>query len=236
MATEGMTANAASEAGKNTWQRFVGMVRKQGIRPRMYTSRAFGEVASLSAAPLVVAVVVNTSLNNPYQDLKNRIRKAWIEPNYDKIDHFLKSAKSIDPPFEREEREGLPLEEKAKKVTDLLVDNYGLKMGASIAAQFATQDFFTRYFHAPVSPRHNAVSIAVDRGVQIGAVIAMNTLAADQAVAAQNGLVKLFKRMGMSEEKAEEWANFNVNVGVPNIIAAVASAELLTHFAKKGRL
>jgi hypothetical protein len=199
----------------------------------MYTARGFGEAASIAAAPLGMAIA-DGPLKPSYDRFKDHIARSYIEPDLEKWDARLAKAKSLDPPHERKERHALPRDEQARKITDLLVDQFIVKFGSSLLAQFATQDYFINKFNAGVPRKYNVMSIAIDRGVQIGSVIMANTLASDQAIAAQNGLIKIFKNAGMDEEKAEEWANYGVNFAAPNIIAALASAEFLTLMAKRG--
>ncbi len=211
---------------------FVERVSNWPIRPRMYFARGLGEAASIAAAPIADALV-NEFAGEPYDKLKQKICDKYVEPNLEKIDTWLENAKSLDPPHDREERHQLPRNEQAKRITDYLIDQFGLRFGASIIGQFATQDYFINKFNAGVSRKHNGMSVAIDRGVQLGSVFLLNTVAADQAIAAQNGLIKTFKGLGMEEEKAEQWANFGVNFTLPNLAAYAVSAEFLTRMSKR---
>lgn len=221
-------------AQKNPWTRFVERVREWPMRPRMYTARGIGEIASMAAAP-AAAVIVDQTLHTPYEDLKQRISRAFVEPNLASFDRYLAQAKSFEPPHERKERMQLSPPEQAKRITDLFVDQFGVKFGASLIAQFLTQDYFIHKFNAGVSPRLNMISVGVDRAVQLGSAVALNTVASDQAVGMQNALIKVFQRAGMEEEKAEEWANYAVNFSVPNALAYLVSAEMLTRMAARGK-
>lgn len=211
---------------------FAERVRSMPIRPRMLIARGFGEAASLAAAPIAM-VVVDKALHQPYEDLKNRIAQKIILPNLDKWDATLAGLKSLDPPHEREERLALSKPEQARKIADLVVDQFGVKFGASVIGQLLTQDYFIHKFGAHVTSRQNAIAVFADRGVQIGSTVLLNTVAADQAVAVQRSLINVLQRAGMSEEKAEEWANFGVNFTLPNALAYLFSVELLTRMSKK---
>jgi len=230
---------AHKSAEKNTSQNnakdtktFVERVSKWPIRPRMYFARGLGEIASVAAAP-VAMVVVDKGLHEPYEDLKWRIAQKWILPNLQGWDDTLAELKSFDPPHEREERHALPPEQQAKKIADLWIDQFGVKFGASLAGQWATQDYFIQKFNAGVPKKYNAMSVFVDRGVQLGSAVLLNTALSEQAVHIQEGLINVFKKAGMDEEKAEDWANFAVNFQLPNAIAYLVSAEMLTHVAKR---
>lgn len=211
---------------------FVDRVRGWPIRPRMYTARGFGELASIAAAP-VAMVVVDKGFHQPYEDMKNRFAEKVILPNLAKWDANLGKLKSFDPPFEREERHALSEPEQARKIADLWVDQFGVKLGGSLLGQWAAQDYFINKFNAGVSKKHNAMSVFVDRGVQLGSAFALNTVFSDQAIAMQSGLIKVFEKAGMDEEKAEEWANYAVNFSVPNAVAYLVSAEMLTQLSKR---
>ena len=211
---------------------FVERVSNWPIRPRMYFARGMGEAASIAAAPIADALV-NEFAGEKYDRMKQRFCDKYVEPNLEWWDKKLESAKSLDPPHDREERHQLPRDQQARRITDYIIDQFGLRFGASIVGQFATQDYFINKFNAGVSRKHNGMSVAIDRGVQLGSVFLLNTVAADQAIAAQNGLIKTFKKMGMEEEKAEQWANFGVNFTLPNLAAYAVSAEFLTRMSKR---
>jgi hypothetical protein len=226
---EDVAAHLPNGSGKQ----FVEWVRSKPVRGRMYIARGFGEAASIIGAP-VAMVVVDKGLHQPYEDLKSRVAERFVLPNLEKIDAALSNLKSIDPYYEREERHALPRQEQAKKLTDLLLDQYGVKVGGSLLGQWLSQDYFIRKFNAKVTGKQNLLAIGFDRSVQLGATVLLNTLGADQAVAAQKGLAKILRNVGMSDENAQEWAHYAVNFTAPNALAYACSAELLSHMAKRG--
>jgi hypothetical protein len=228
-ATDGHDTSADGKSKKG----FVERVSNWPMRPRMYFARGLGEAASIAAAPIADALV-NEFAGEPYDRMKQRIFNKYVEPNLEKIDAWLENAKSLDPPHDREERHKLPRDEQAKRITDYLIDQFGLRMGASVIGQFATQDYFINKFNAAVPRKYNAVSVLLDRSVQLGSVVMLNTVASDQAIAAQNGIANVLKNAGIEKEKAEQWANFSVNFTLPNLAAYALSAEFLTQMAKRG--
>lgn len=220
-----------SEAGK----KFVERVRKLTDIQRITVARTLAEGASIIGAPLVATVVVDTSLNEPYQNLKDRIASKVVLPNFERFDTFLSHAQSFETPDKRAERKAKPIEEQARDITNLLVDQFGLKGIGGIGGQFFTQDYLNHKFNVPnLGKRETAISMVADKAVMLGGMVVLNTGLAKQSIAMQNGLEKMLRGFGMQEDKAQEWANYAININVPNLLGLATSVGVLLAYARGG--
>lgn len=220
------------QKASQTARKFNDYVRSKPHFQRIVWSRMFSEVGSITAAPLA-AIVVDKALHRPYENLKNHVAKTIIEPNFEHFDAALEKAKSIEVPKEREKRLQLPKDEQARLMTDLLLDTYLVKGGGSLIGQVATQNKFTKMYKVNLSESQNTIGAFFDRAVQLGALIALNTVAADQSIAMQEGLTKMLVKGGMQQKEAQSWANWAINVQGSNGVALAASVALL-HFMSRG--
>jgi hypothetical protein len=232
-----MTAAPVAEeakAGRIGWTALKEHVRAKPNINRIVWARVLAEVGAVVGASAVAGVVSGTMLHRPWDAIRKKLSKNVVEPNLDAIDGFLESAKSFDPPDERAERHQKPRDEQAKEITNFFADNYGLKAGAAIVGQYYAQDFLTRAFKVNgVTHKANMLSVAGDRAVGVGSVILLNTLLSDQSIQVQNTLENVLKKAGMSEQEAEGWASYAVNLQIPNLTGLAASVGILAAFARK---
>jgi len=221
------------DAAENAWKRLKTHVRGKPNLQRIVWSRALAEIGSVGAA--VLAGVAGTTILSPiWSPIKQKVSKSYVEPNLEKIDGWLDGAESIDPPEERADRHTLPEPEQAQKITDYFADNFVLKVAGGVAGQYAAQDFTTKAFKVKgISPKVNAVSVFTDRAVGIGTMIYLNGKGSDHAIEAQQKLESVFMKCGMSEEQAEGWASYAVNIQIPNAVGLLTSIGILTLNAKK---
>ncbi len=209
-------------------------LRKPSVPTRISIARGGAEFASIAATGLGSMLIADVLFDKEYKSFKRGFAKRYIQPHLDHYEKILGYLPSIDPPQEKEERHKQTEEEQAVDIANKLVDLFGLNISMSIAGQFAGQYAFNRLFKVPnITGKELAVSVAADRGVQFGGIIALNRVIPKQAIAWQSGLQNVLQNAGMDEQSAERWASYAVNWQVPNLAGAAASIGVLYHFARR---
>lgn len=212
---------------------FTEFVRGKTKMSRVFWTRGLAEIGSILGATVGAAVVGDVVLKAPYSGLKARLSKAYVEPNLEEWDKYLGELKSIDPEEGRLKRQQLPREEQALKIVDLLMDTFVLKGAAGIVGQYYAQEALGKAFNIAgrngqaFTPKVNAMSIAADKVTVGAAMFVMNRVTPEQSIQAQNTLEKVFRGVGMEEERAESLANYVINLQVPNLLGMAASMAAL---------
>lgn len=212
---------------KAIWTQFRDHIRSKPDMTRLVYGRVLAEVAAITGAAVVAGVVSETMLRHLYETGVRSLSRNIVEPNLEAIDGLLKNAKSIDPPEDRVERKQKPKAEQAYQISDYFAGNFGIKGAGAMIGQFAAQEALFKAFKVKVPTQGNMLSVVGDRAVGLGSMITFNTALSKQAVGMQKSLESVLIKTGVSQEKAEKWANYSVNMQLPNIIGLAASLVIL---------
>lgn len=212
---------------------FVGRLQAGSNGSKLVAVRVAAEAASVAAASLSSVVVGNVLLRRPYESSKDLFCSTVVEPRLEAFEKAFGELPSLDTPHDRLEREALPRYERARILTDKIMDTVGIKLLLGIAGQFAMQEVGLRALKVnDVSFNENMLSVVGDKVVNLMGVYALNRVIPDQAVQWQDNVKSVLLKAGFTEESAQNNASYLVNWQLPNMFGFVASLGLLKHFTK----
>lgn len=170
-------------------------------------------------------------LDQPLQPLKNFVADRLILPYINAYDNALDRLPSIQTPSDKDQLKGLSKHERAKRYADGMVD-FSVALGAGFAGQIGGQILFDRVCHVPQMNNKSHLRVAfIDRSVQFGGVMLLNTLLARPSIELQHKLTNmLHKQFGMDVQHADDQASYVVNWQIPNVMGMAAA--IAAHYAE----
>lgn len=178
-----------------------------------------------------------TMLDKPLDPVVNYVAKHIVEPNLQSFENSLNHLPSIRTSEDKERLDKLTPQERAKTYAKTLVD-YSIAFGVGITAQTKGQELMDRVFQIPDLKAHDKHGYwkvtAVDRAVQLGSIVVLNTVGTKPSVAVQKGIQNVLQKAGFSESNADEAASYAVNWMAPNL--AGMAAAIGTHHVASGKM
>lgn len=174
------------------------------------------------------------------QDVSKAIGKVCVEPFLDNIEKGLQKTcklKDCQPDFTKSR------EERAQQYAQYLT-LFGISLIAGIATEIgvrklannwlgingATSNGHTGWRKFVIPNKRDLTIAAIDRGTQLGAIIAVNSIGAKKADVAIDGVKSFLQNtFGWSEERAKKASEMLVVYEAPNWIGFGAATSFLGH-------
>ncbi len=204
-------------------------------RGRLGVARVGAEVASIAMLPLTTAVG-RTFFPHQLDELENKIAKNIIAPNLEQIERYADRFTALEGEEGAEKRKGMTNEEKAQYFAHGIVLT-ALPAAFSLLAQGYTQDKLDHHFGLPeLAPtwggksKKLAFSIGVDKTIQMGSFVALNSPGAGQNanIAMQRNIAGMLENLPLVDKASSETAaRWTTNWIIPNFMGMGASITSL---------
>lgn len=215
-------------------------ITKRGSTPNrlaMITSSRVATEGVQQAGVFGALLLSRTLLQQPLDPVVNYVAKHIVEPNLATFESKLDYLPSLQKPEDKERLQQMSPPERAKTLAKFLVD-YSLAFSVGVAAQTKGQELVDRVFQIPNLKSHDRYGYwkvtAVDRGVQLGSIVMLNTIGTKPSIAVQRGLQSILEKSGLSEDAANEAASYTVNWLTPNL--AGMAAAIATHHGVSSKM
>lgn len=195
-------------------------------RTRLGVARLGAEVASIAMLPLTTAVG-RTFFPHQLDELQHKIATTVIAPNLEQIERYADRFTALEGEEGAEKRKGMTTEEKAEYFAHGVVLT-ALPAAFSLLAQGYTQDKLDHHFGLPdlaptkvAKAKKLAFSMAIDRSVQMGSFVALNTPGAGQNanLAMQRNIAGMLENLPLVDEASSKTAaRWTTNWIVPNFM------------------
>lgn len=214
------------------FDRMTNVNTRAGQLTRISTSRLGAEMTNI-ACGFGGLILAQSLLKQPLEPVRDFVAQYIVKPNLSLFEKTGDYLPSLQTPDETKEMEAMTPDARARSYANAIV-NMSVGIVGGLGGQIAGQMLFDRLTAVPNIGANRHVKVAlIDRTVQLGVILGLNTIFAKPSIDAQKGLENiLHKQLGLAKEEAHSSADYLINWQVPNVGGALAAIVAHFHYSK----
>lgn len=212
-----------STDGTSFAKRLGNTAYREGKLGRIGVARLGAEMTS-SVAGLGGLILADSLLSQSLEPLRQLITNRVVTPHLKEFEKIGNMLPSLQTPEDKAKLDAMSPDQRAHRFAKNIVD-YSFAFCSGVTGQIVGQMIFDRLSGVPAmgTVAHGKVAM-LDRSIQLGAIIGLNTILSRPSVEAQKAFAGVLqKTLGLDEETAKKHSNYLINWQLPNALGAVGA-------------